>query len=47
MSYLSGPFADYTAPIGGPWVAAVVGVVAVFLLVLALSKAARHFRAKP
>jgi len=46
VSYLSGPFADYTAPIGGPWVAAVVGVVAVFLLVLALSKAARHFRAK-
>jgi len=45
-SYLSGPFANYTAPIGGPWVAAVVGVVAVFLLVLALSKAARHFRAK-
>lgn len=46
VSYLSGPFADYTAPIGGPWVAAVVGVVAVFLLVLALSKAARHFRAR-
>jgi cobalt/nickel transport system permease protein len=45
-SYLSGPFADYTAPIGGPWVAAVVGVVAVFMLGLALSRIAKHLRAK-
>jgi cobalt/nickel transport system permease protein len=29
-SYLSGPFADYTAPLGGPWVAAAAGVAAVF-----------------
>jgi cobalt/nickel transport system permease protein len=29
-SYISGPFADYTAPLGGLWVAAAVGVIAVF-----------------
>ncbi len=46
VSYLSGPFADYTAPIGGPWVAAVIGVVAVFFLGLALGRIAAHFRTK-
>jgi cobalt/nickel transport system permease protein len=32
-AYLQGPFAGYTAPLGGPWVAAALGVVVVFGLI--------------
>jgi len=37
-SYLSGPFADYTAPFGGPWVAALAGIIAVFALGFGVSR---------
>lgn len=37
-----GPFADYTAPVGGPWVAAVVGVVVVFLLGWGVARVASY-----
>ncbi len=32
LAHFTGPFADYTAPIGGPWVAAAFGVALVFAL---------------
>jgi cobalt/nickel transport system permease protein len=34
------PFPDYTSPVGAPWVAAAVGVVAVFIVVWLLSRLA-------
>jgi cobalt/nickel transport system permease protein len=37
-SYFSGPFADYTAPLGGPWVAAVAGIIAVFAFGIVVSR---------
>jgi cobalt/nickel transport system permease protein len=37
-SYFSGPFADYTAPLGGPWVAALAGIIAVFAFGIVVSR---------
>jgi len=31
-SYLTAPFADYAAPLGGAWLAAILGVVVVFIV---------------
>ncbi len=36
------PFVDYTAPVGGPWVAAVLGVAVVFLLGWGVARVASH-----
>ncbi len=45
--YLVGPFNDYTASIGGPWVAAIAGVVTVFVLVWVLTRVVSHFGSRP
>jgi cobalt/nickel transport system permease protein len=38
LTHFTGPFADYTAPIGGPWVAAALGVAFVFALGWSLAR---------
>ena len=39
-TYFTGPFVEYSAPFGGPWVVGTVGVLAVFLVVWALVRVA-------
>jgi cobalt/nickel transport system permease protein len=45
--YLNGPFAEYTAPIGGPWVAATAGVATVFAVVWVLTRVVSHIGRRP
>ena len=42
LAHFTGPFADYTAPIGGPWVAAALGVALVFALGWSLARLVAH-----
>jgi len=42
LTHLAGPFADYAAPIGGPWVAAALGVALVFALGWSLARFMAH-----